>query len=148
MRERRPPRGGGGRGPLVCSRCSWDGIQDRGCMLGIRRRGHYKELWGPASYVSILASASSPPPPSPLFLSHSAFFYLSLPTASPPSSLRNCGSLYTRSVAVLNVLSLLMSSPARSALEVEPRTFLPTAFFFVARYWVICHAYLSFKILL
>lgn len=40
--------------------------------------------------------------------SHSAFFYLSLPTASPPPSPRNCGSLYTRSVAVLNVLSLLM----------------------------------------
>lgn len=35
---------GGGRGPLVCSRCSRDGIRERGCMLGIRRRGHYKEL--------------------------------------------------------------------------------------------------------
>lgn len=35
------------RGSMVCSRCS----TRRGCMLGIRRRGHYKELWGPASYV-------------------------------------------------------------------------------------------------
>lgn len=35
---------GGRRGPLVCSRCSRDGIRERGCMLGIRRRGHYKEL--------------------------------------------------------------------------------------------------------
>lgn len=33
---------------------------------------------------------------------------LSFSTASPPPSPRNCESLYTRSVAVLNVLSLLM----------------------------------------
>lgn len=43
-----------------------------------------------------------------LLFSHPAFFYLSLPTAFPSPSPRNCGSLYTRSVAVLNVLSLLM----------------------------------------
>ena len=74
------------RGSMVCSRCSWDGIRERGCMLGIRRRGHYKELWGPASYVSILASVSLatlyPPTIHPfivLSLSLSFFPYPSVP---------------------------------------------------------------------
>lgn len=110
----------------VCSRCSRDGIRERGCMLGIRKRGHYKELWGPASYVNILASASLATFPS----IHPASFYLSLPTASPSPSLRGCGSLYTRSVAVLNVLSLLMPRsvcPRGRTTNIS----VPAAFFFV-----------------
>lgn len=42
---------------FVCLQClGWhqkSAYRNWGCRLGICRRGHYKELWGPAPYVSI-----------------------------------------------------------------------------------------------
>lgn len=97
-------RGGGGEEEEEGQWCVHGVPRDRGCMLGIRRRGHYKELWGPASYVQH--------PCPPLASHYRTPFYRLLSLSSPPPLDLRGGSLYTRSVPVLNVLSLLMPRSA------------------------------------